>query len=355
MRQCLIFLSLLMGEATVLALPTQEPSPDSKGRLVKIEMKGLDRYARDQIIVESGLREGEVYSLKDIDTAAQRLRDSGLFSKVEFDALAEEGQMRAEFSLIEVQWGVPVIFENFIWFSDEEIVAALAQRIPSFDGTAPSSSRVVERIQEALQQFLSGKGIPGQVEYLPAMALNLGGPFKEGTGQKHLYRIQGLDLRICSLLFPQLAAIPEKQIKRLAKPLIGSTYSRQTLNEFLQKRLLPLYLESGYLQVAFAKPAATQVTSGSCQGQLSVEIPVEEGSQYRMGQVFFSGLPEKEARKLPKKWKLKSGNIFKASALNDFINKKIPAELRAGLRLRIDPDDQAQVVDVRFDFHPTAK
>jgi hypothetical protein len=49
------------------------------------------------------------------------------------------------FTIEEAEWTMPVLLDNFVWFKDDEIVTALRQRIPSFDGTAPILEGVTGR------------------------------------------------------------------------------------------------------------------------------------------------------------------------------------------------------------------
>ncbi len=349
MRQLLALLPMLIGQASVASPYISESVPQFMGRLVRIEMQGLQRYTRQQIIKESGLREGAAYSHRHIDFAARRLRDSGLFSEVRFEVHRHGNRLEAFFSLKEVKWGVPVSFENFIWFSDEEIVSAFAHKIPSFDGTAPSTGKVIDRIRHALQQFLVDSGHPYRVDYFPSMPLNLGRSSRPGKVLRHIFRARIPNLPICSLRFPQASVVQENELIQLAKALIGSHYSRFALDRFVKLKLLPLYRNNGYLEAEFSNPVITQASDGHCQGGVSVEVPVDEGNEYRMGQVGFSGLPEKDTRRLREKWKLETGQTYDASYVKGF-RRNIPGRFRKRVQIRVDPDREARVVDVTFAF-----
>ena len=43
------------------------------------------------------------------------------------------------FDIEEPPWSMPVVFDNFVWLRDEELLAAVEQDVPTFDGTLPVS------------------------------------------------------------------------------------------------------------------------------------------------------------------------------------------------------------------------
>src|SRR5262245_12165791 len=59
---------------------------------------------------------------------------------------------------------IPCVFDNFVWFKDQEIVDEIRKDLPSFDGTAPESGDSINKILSALERMLKKKGLPGQVE-----------------------------------------------------------------------------------------------------------------------------------------------------------------------------------------------
>lgn len=53
----------------------------------------------------------------------------------------------------------------------------------------------------------------------------------------------------------------------------------------------------------------------------SYEFLVNEGTQYHMGQIHFDGVPDRASQELTKAWKLKPGDVFDATYLDDFLQK----------------------------------
>jgi len=61
----------------------------------------------------------------------------------------------------------PVVFDNFVWFTNDELVAAIKRAVPSFNGLAPDSGKMTEQISHALQSLLKEHQIEGTVVYAP--------------------------------------------------------------------------------------------------------------------------------------------------------------------------------------------
>ena len=57
--------------------------------------------------------------------------------------------------------GLPVVFDNFVWFSDQELATVIRREIPSFDGSLPDAGNATDSVKAILQRLLAEKKIPG--------------------------------------------------------------------------------------------------------------------------------------------------------------------------------------------------
>src|SRR5689334_13473656 len=131
-----------------------------------IETEGLQSMTTETVIATSGLKIGEAFSVDALDAAAERLVSSGLFKKVAYRTRNVGANVTITFQLEEVKGqSSPVVFDNFIWFTDEELAAAIVREVPSFNGSAPDIGNTNEAIKKALQNLLTEHKLPGQVEY----------------------------------------------------------------------------------------------------------------------------------------------------------------------------------------------
>jgi len=263
-------------------------------KIAKIETEGLQSLTTETVITTSGLKIGEAFSVEATDAAAQRLVDSGLFKKVAYRTRNAGANVTITFQLEELkgQWS-PIAFDNFIWFTDEELTAAIKREVPSFNGTAPDAGNTNEAIKKALQNLLAERKLPGQVEY------NL-------TESEHLFRVEGVPMRICTLHFPGAQSVPEQKLIQAARSSMDSEYSRQSARTFPKYGLYPIYRELGHLRATFGTPVAKPETNPDCEG-VDLTIPVNEGAVYSWARAEWSGNQVLAAKELDDALGMKPG------------------------------------------------
>ena len=269
--------------APAAATPTPAPTPEVPA-LARIEFVGLRRVGQEEAVAASGLQAGQPVDVDLIDQAAGRLLDSGLFTKLSYSFRTAKGQATVVFTVEEAGARAPVVFDNFVWFSDRELDAYVSSKVEGYDGTAAEAGTTTERIAKALGEMLLLKGIRGQVVYTPSTD-------PVGRGPVHLFSVRGATgLRVCSLSFPGARTITEEELVRKSTPVFDNEYSRIFVNSFLLSNLLPLYHERGLLRASFAPLRVTKAApSGDCPQGLAVTAPLAEGSIYVWGGAEWSG------------------------------------------------------------------
>src|ERR1041384_7368468 len=197
-------------------------------KIAAIEIEGVQTLTKETVIASSGLKIGDAFSVEATDAAAERLVSSGLFKKVGYRTRNAGNNVTITFQLEEVKGqSSPVVFDNFVWFSDEELVAAIVREVPSFNGSAPDIGNTNEAIKNALQNLLAERKLPGQVEY------NL-------TEHEHLFRVAGVPMKICTLHFPGAQNVSEQKLIQTTRSSIDPEYSRQSAQIFPKYALYPI-------------------------------------------------------------------------------------------------------------------
>jgi outer membrane protein insertion porin family len=269
-RRAVPILSVCLSIIAVTVTLAQQ----SARKVAKIEVEGLERLSADEVIATSGLKVGTLFSVEAIDAAGQRLMDSGLFEKVSYRTTGRDIPVTVIFQVKESKGGQsPVVFDNFVWFTDEELNAAIKREVPSYTGTASDSGRMTDDIKRALQNLLQEHHIEGTVDYAPEQAgLN-------STKQEHLFSVSGVPIPICSLHFPGASNVPEVKLVTSSKQLTDDDYSQKTTAAFATYVLFPIYRQAGQLKARFGRPATKLESSTKCKG-VELSIPVEEGPIY---------------------------------------------------------------------------
>ena len=228
---------------------------------------------------------------------------SGLFRKLSYKVRVADDEATVIFEVEEASRNIPVVFENFVWFSDEEIARAIRQDIPFFDGTSPEAGTTADKIAAALQRLLAQKKIPGRVEHMPYVDLTKG-------KQELLFTVQGVKISICSLHFPGASAISEADLIKASQALLKADYSRKDIAGFATHTLFPLYRHIGHLRAEFQSPTASLEDQPSpCAGGVAVTIPVDEGVVYSWADAEWSGNQALTAEDLSAAIGMKAGEV----------------------------------------------
>lgn len=310
-------------------------------KIARIDTEGLQALSRENVIAMTELKVGDPFFVGAVDAAAQRLIDSGLFKNVGYRTRTTGVAVTITFQLEELKSNSsPVIFDNFIWFSDEELTAVVKNVLPSFTGSIPDTGKSAEMIRQALQTLIADRKVAGTVEYTL-------------TDTGHLFRVGGVPLNICTLHFPGSHTVPERKLIETTKSSTDLNYSRQAAMTFPKYGLFPLYREVGHLKATFGAPVAKPDTTSGCEGGVDLTIPVNEGLAYSWARADWRGNQIFSPDDLENALGMKVGEIANGKkfdrGLKD-VEKLYGTKGRIEARFNVEPDfdDAAQRVTFRI-------
>lgn len=292
---CLVLISFLL-----IGHDAQAQQAGKALRLSAVEVTGLERYTREQVLTASGLQLGQLVDIPAIDEAANKLLSSGLFKKLSYRFRSTGNQAVVTFVVEETRESVPVVFDNFVWFSEQELQEAIRRQVPTFDGTVPESGEMPDSIKKALQQLLNERKILGHVEYYSAANAS-------GKNARYLFSVKGTKIPICSLVFPGAKDVKESELVNTAKPLFEQSYSREEVQTFAVYNLIPIYRQRGHLRASFLEPVAKPQTNEDCKNGVSVTMQVDEGPIYTWEKAEWSGNTTLSAQELSSALGMKPG------------------------------------------------
>ena len=246
-----------------------------------IDVLGVRRYAATEVVKVSGVARGQTLSVADLDVAVNRMAATGLFTQVAYRYATRAGRTTVTFEVGEPEWTMPVEFDNFVWFSDEALIAAMREKVPSFDGTAPVLDGFSDLLTRELQQFLKSKSIEGTVTFLPQGTLG-----KEID--RYTFKVANPAPKLCSLSFAGALAIKEADLKAAVGLGSNADHSVSFLRSVSQGTLTNLYRQRGYWRAGFGSPRATFVQGEPCSGA-AVTIAVDEGAAYTLDRNEWTG------------------------------------------------------------------
>ena len=296
-----IQLSLILLTGLVVGSQAQQPDVSKREfKLVKIHFEGLVNQPEQKIIGLSGLQIGQTVTMEILNQASQRLIDTGSFSSVKFRYKYRGDDLEATFVVIEARGSILCVFDNFMWFSDEEIHTAIRQDVPGFDGKATEGGEMIDAIRKSLEKLLRTKSATGNIEHEMA-----------NLGDLHVFKIVGVPMPICSIEYAGLGAFSSAQLTTAAKELLSSDYSRLMNGLVLRDAFIPLYRQNGYLKFRLLPVKATleKAATEKCKNGAALLISLNEGTIYQWQGITWAGNQILTSEKLARSFTLKTGEI----------------------------------------------
>lgn len=320
-----ILLLLCLASSVSAAVQTQKPisqMPASARQLIGVKVTGSKRFAEQDIVAATGLQMATPVNDDDFKRAARRLGDTGVFTDITYSYSYSSAGTKLEFHVVDADKFVPVRFEDFVWFSDADLVHRIKEHAPLFDGELPLSGRLPEEVSDVLQAMLVEKSIPGHVEYERVGK-------SDGPVQAILYRVADVLIQIRNVEFVGAGEAELPALTAASKRVFEREYSRTVLRSLIEKQLLPVYYSRGYLKASFGDPqpkVVKQPSASNDQGPrnltiVDVSFPVTPGQQYKLKSLQWSGNEAIPTDALAKMVRLEPGQAANMVRLGDSLSE----------------------------------
>jgi len=262
-------------------------------KLLGLKVSGTTRYTDKEILSASGLRIGQEAADGDFKEAVRQLGNSGMFSDASYSYTASGSGVRLDLQLTDIDQSklFPAHFENFVWFTDDELQTALQSRVPLFKQLLPESGSLPDWVSEALQAMLTEKQAPGRVDFLHSV--------DQATGKAigYDYSVEEVTILIRKVEFPGASPELAELLTTAAHRAIGTEYLRSALAAVTRLDLLPVYLQRGYLKASFgpseahvaSKPTGSSDSTENAEVEVDVLIPVNPGKVYSVSGLDWKG------------------------------------------------------------------
>src|SRR5580693_8130737 len=159
----------LLLSSLLLILPcfpaAAQVQPPTSYKLIAVKVTGSKRFTQEDVAAASGLPIGTIAHEEDFKKAARQLGETGAFGDITYTYSYSSAGTKLVFHVTDADKFVPARFADFVWFSDEELLHKLHERIPLFNGELPTNGRMPDQISDVLQAMLVENGVPGHVEY----------------------------------------------------------------------------------------------------------------------------------------------------------------------------------------------
>jgi outer membrane protein insertion porin family len=251
--------------------------------LREVHAEGSKILTEAQVVSLTSLQPSSQVGKHDLQTAADRLVASGLFSKVSYSFQTRGTGVLVTYH-VEESPRIPAYFDNIPWFSDAELGDAIRKTFPFFDGTLPEAGAVVDQAGDAVKELLVSHGLQVTLEHVVAV-----NPAAEGNVQQ--FRVEGTSVQISKLEFGDRALTESKVVQQHLPEIEGKAYSRMTIDMFLTEAIRPVYLQQGYLRAKLGPPEV-RLTGNPNQkfpDRITVFVPVTPGEVFHWKEIRWTG------------------------------------------------------------------
>lgn len=357
-RLRVVLIAILIATAFAYPASAQKSfaqAPASQRQLTSIKVTGNKRFSEAAIIAASGLQTGTVVTEDDFKKAATRLGAFGILSDVSYTYSFSSAGTKLELQVTEAAKFVPVRFEDFVWFSDEDLLKRIQERAPLFNGELPLTGRLADQVSDVLQALLVENSIPGHVEHERAGK-------QDGPVDSIVYKVSDVLIQIRDINFVGAADADIPALKAASQRLHDTEYSRSVLSALVQHQLTPVYLARGYLKAAFGEPQTKVVKKPSAESDegprnltiVDVTFPVVPGDQYKLKGLEWSGNHEFPTETLQKMVRAQTGEPANTVRLSDNLKdiQKLYGSrgyVTTTIKADADFDDAAKTAVIRLD------
>lgn len=291
------------GLAALLLLLLYPLAQAQTSTLHEIHAEGMKTLTQPQIATLSELAPGSQVGKPDLQSAADKLVQTGLFSKVSYNFKTQPDGVILTFRVEEAP-RVPAYFDNVPWFADSELSEAIRKKLPFYDGNLPAGGTVVEEAAQAVEELLATRGLGAKLEHqLTANPL--------GDGNVQQFHIEGASLRIAKIEFSDSKLQSSHLIQQHLTEIVGKPYSRMIVDIFLSEQVRPIFLQQGNLKAKLGPPEVR--LSGNpnqkLPEQIPIFVPVDPGPVYHWRGVQFEGNALLSTITLTQQLGLKAGDV----------------------------------------------
>ncbi|MGD0367973.1 MAG: POTRA domain-containing protein [Acidobacteriaceae bacterium] len=232
-----------------------------------------------ELLAFTGLRAGEPMTRDQMQTATNKLTATGLFTDVRFSF---DGQTLT-FELKPSPAVVPVQYDNFPWWDDKVLNAAVAAQVPLFHGALYPGGPMRDQVSAALTALLATKGVQGATITTSAVG-------NESHDQVAIrYQIDSPPVVVESFRIHDYSGVWTRPLQALEKATAGQKIEG-SMRDQLADLVRAVYGSQGFIDMTMMPPAFGQphVADGKVLVPVTASI-TSEGGQYRVAGLHLEG------------------------------------------------------------------
>jgi outer membrane protein insertion porin family len=327
--------------------PAGRKTPAKKAEITQwpiqtLSVEGNRNYKEAQILAVAGLKVGQLAGKPDFEAARDRLVATGLFETVgyRFAPSKDSSGYAASFQVTEVTPLYPVAFEG-LPAASADLHAWLKSKDPLYGGKLPGTTEVLARYTKLLEAFFAARNQSQKVATRLAPT---------GVDQfSVVFRNNVLLATIAQVKFTGNRVLPATTLQnKISEVAYGFPYTEEGFRTLLDNDIRPLYDARGHARLTFSKITTEKA---SAVNGLVITVAMDEGPEYKLGEVRIAGNYAARSADLLKIGKFKTGEVANFDEIAqgvDRIKKVLSRQgyMRAELTLERALHDQPKTLDV---------
>ncbi|MCH7760686.1 outer membrane protein assembly factor BamA [candidate division TA06 bacterium] len=310
--------------------------------ILEVEVRGNRNTDADLIQSTSGMREGEELTSEMAQNAIRRIYELGLFSEVSVESEEVKGGVKVILMVEEYPALSRLEFQGNKKISTKKF----EKEIESNPGEILSPQRIF-KWKKKIEEMYKKKG------YLQAkVEEEVSEPNEDGRSEVVLRITEGQDVRIKRVVILGNSAFSDSKIESKMKNthkrfLHKGKLNEKTLVDDLDK-IVRFYQKNGYID---AKVKDHRIEYDETKKWLVIVIKVEEGPQYRLGEISIEGNQLFSEEKLIEKMKLKEGEVYNREKMDESLMEFYNLYTEEGyIYVNVNPSESAKsdVIDVHY-------
>jgi outer membrane protein insertion porin family len=276
-----------------------------------ITFKNPADFSQQQLEDAAGMHPGKSFQTADLQTAAQKLSDTGYFDTV---GAALNGPVKAVTVIFELK---PLTkaqllhagFENFVWLTPEEIQKLTKAKVPLYNGYLPEVSALDDDVSTALERAVAAKGVQVSVKN------EILEPTVEHPERVIEYRIVSPAVRVTDVhlsgVSTELVPYVQKSVNATAK----TAYNDGRAGLATTTRILTPLLDAGYVEASLGDVTLQPTAAADRNYDLVVSATLQAGPVYHVGTITYAGSPLMMPEAFATTQKLHAGDVASHRAL----------------------------------------
>lgn len=244
-----------------------------------IVFSGYPQASKAELLATAELKEGSSLTEKEIQAAAQRLNDTGMFSNIGF----EFNNQILKVTLQPAESYLPAHFQNFPWWDEKTIADQVHNRVPLFHGVLPPVAGLKERVESALTAMVS------EQQHIDAKIHGEMTADQSGKPTAIEFRVEYPRVVIGEIALVGVSPELKTKIEADTKQLTGQSYLGQRTQAEFESALRKSYRNQGYVDATVACVASQQPVFDGKQVSVPLQFKVSEGAQYKIGALKLDG------------------------------------------------------------------